>query len=96
MKMIILIKNNLLLLMVLLFLLTHACRETAVPKPEGYFRIDLPKRDYIAFDDSAEKTHNLPVTFEYPSYGKLSAAQDPGRARAGSISTCPHTMQKFT
>lgn len=61
----------------LLLILAGACRETTVPKPKGYFRIDLPERDYITFNNDTGKTRNLPLTFEYPSYGKVSAIQDP-------------------
>jgi gliding motility-associated lipoprotein GldD len=37
-----------------------------VPKPKGYFRIDLPKRHYVLFDST------YPYTFEYPAYAKIS------------------------
>lgn len=50
--------------------LSVSCRHTAVPKPKGYFRIDLPEKQYINFT-SPEKAR-LPFTFEYPSYGALS------------------------
>ena len=48
-----------------------SCREVAVPKPKGYFRIDLPKKEYVLFD-TQNSTGRLPFTFEYPVYGKLS------------------------
>lgn len=35
------------------------------PKPRGYFRIDLPKKEYRLFDSS------YPYTFEYPSYAYI-------------------------
>ncbi len=53
--------------------LTSGCRKVAVPKPEGYFRIDLPENDYILFENQVEINKDLPFSFEYPSYGKLSA-----------------------
>jgi len=36
-----------------------------VPKPKGYFRIDLPKKQYTLFDSA------YPYTFEYPVYAKI-------------------------
>ena len=27
------------------------CKEVAVPKPKGYFRIDLPRKEYISFNE---------------------------------------------
>lgn len=48
------------------------CRQVAVPKPRGHFRIDLPVHQYILFDGLADKQVNLPVSFEYPSYGHLT------------------------
>jgi gliding motility-associated lipoprotein GldD len=42
------------------------CRDTVVPKPRGYFRIDLPARSYRLFDTLC------PFIFEYPVYGHIS------------------------
>ncbi len=53
-----------------------SCREIGVPKPKGYFRIDLPSRDYIKFDNSLPQPVNLPLTFEYPSYGRISTEKN--------------------
>ncbi|MDO9581220.1 MAG: gliding motility lipoprotein GldD [Bacteroidales bacterium] len=61
--------------LVILFLLTctgFGCREVAIPKPKGYFRIDLPAKQYQAFDIKSSKTTDMPFTFEYPAYGNLS------------------------
>lgn len=44
----------------------YSCRETAVPKPRGYFRIDLPKKEYRLLDSIC------PFVFEYPVYGNIS------------------------
>ena len=49
-----------------------SCREVAVPKPKGYFRIDLPKKQYISFNNSLLKNKNMPFSFEYPAYGNLT------------------------
>jgi gliding motility-associated lipoprotein GldD len=48
------------------------CREVAVPKPRGHFRIDLPERKYAIFEGLVNSNDNLPFSFEYPSSGKLS------------------------
>jgi gliding motility-associated lipoprotein GldD len=53
-----------LLLVALCFL--YSCRETAVPKPKGYFRIDFPPKEYRLFESSC------PFVFEYPVYGNIS------------------------
>jgi gliding motility-associated lipoprotein GldD len=67
----VLIKNRFLILVA--FISTFAgCREVTVPKPTGYFRIDLPKRSYVLFDNGKD----LPFSFEYPSYGKLSTESE--------------------
>jgi len=54
------------LLIPMLFLFITACDESYTPKPHGYFRIDLPEHDYIAFDTT------FPYAFEYPVYAELS------------------------
>ena len=48
------------------------CREASVPKPRGYFRIDLPKREYVVFDSQQDNHKDLPFSFEYPAYAKIS------------------------
>ncbi len=52
-----------------------SCRDVAVPKPKGYFRISLPLKEYVQFNDSATKSR-LPLSFEYPSYGKVLTMGD--------------------
>jgi gliding motility-associated lipoprotein GldD len=54
----------LLLLIVVCF--QYGCRERAVPKPKGYFRIALPAKEYRPYDTIC------PFTFEYPVYGHIS------------------------
>lgn len=68
--------NKLLILLFIIAIIISSCRDVAVPKPLGYYRIDLPAHDYIKLNDSLANAHNLPVSFEYPSYGKLSFEQD--------------------
>ena len=51
----------------LLLLALWSCSETPIPKPVGYFRIDLPEKNY-------ESTDELPFPFEFelPSYAKVN------------------------
>lgn len=52
-----------------------SCREVAVPKPKGYFRIDLPQKNYVIFNETGQ-AKNLPLVFEYPAYGKIPYKAD--------------------
>jgi gliding motility-associated lipoprotein GldD len=52
------------------------CKEVPVPKPKGYFRIDLPEKNYIPFNSTDKKLNILPITFEYPSYGILTSEEN--------------------
>jgi gliding motility-associated lipoprotein GldD len=45
---------------------SFGCRERAIPKPKGYFRIDLPEKKYRSYDTIC------PFSFEYPVYGKIN------------------------
>jgi gliding motility-associated lipoprotein GldD len=49
----------------LIFLFSFSCKDHYVPKPWGYFRIDLPVKEYRRFDTS------FPYAFEYPVYSKI-------------------------
>jgi gliding motility-associated lipoprotein GldD len=42
-----------------------SCEPSYVPKPRGYFRIDLPEKSYRIFDTI------FPFTFEYPTYARV-------------------------
>lgn len=42
-------------------ILFSGCKRKYTPKPRGYFRIDLPKKEYIRLNDS------FPYSFEYPT-----------------------------
>jgi gliding motility-associated lipoprotein GldD len=60
------------LLTILVFIsASYSCRDVAVPKPKGHFRIDLPQRQYLLFNDQSANRSELPFSFEYPAYGKL-------------------------
>ncbi len=45
-------------------LLATGCGEPAVPRPAGYFRIDLPEKNYLHYDTPCA------YSIEYPGYGK--------------------------
>lgn len=52
-------------ILLLLFLTIIGCDSGGVPKPRGYFRIDMPTREYQTLDSV------LPYSFDYPKYSKL-------------------------
>jgi len=54
------------IIVLLLIYFQYGCREKTVPKPRGYFRIDLPVKEYKLYDTIC------PFTFEYPVYGHIS------------------------
>jgi len=49
-----------------------SCKEIPVPKPKGFFRIDMPERKYTTFSAVKNSDYNLPFSFEYPAFGKLN------------------------
>lgn len=68
-------KNN--VVKILLFaVLTAGCRDIAVPRPKGYFRIDLPVKEYVSFSDTSINETRIPLSFEYPRYGKISSEEN--------------------
>ena len=68
-------RNKLLIIFSFLCIMT-GCRDIAVPKPKGYFRIDLPAREYTVFHDTVLSDGYLPIRFEYPRYGQISFEAD--------------------
>jgi len=57
--------KRLVFLSALALLSAFSCDRTYTPKPRGYFRIDLPAREYRVFDTT------YPYTFEYPVYATV-------------------------
>jgi gliding motility-associated lipoprotein GldD len=49
-----------------LFLILLSCNSSYTSKPRGYFKIDLPKREYVKFERDS-----FPFSFEYPAYAKI-------------------------
>jgi gliding motility-associated lipoprotein GldD len=66
------------LMILSIFVATYGCRDVAVPKPRGHFRIDLPARQYLLFNEHQDKDMKLPLSFEYPAYGHLSFQGEKG------------------
>jgi gliding motility-associated lipoprotein GldD len=61
-------KNIVLALIVVCLVIS--CKESYTPKPRGYYRIDLPAKEYQLFDSA------FPYTFEYPKYGNIESDND--------------------
>lgn len=47
-------------------LLLAGCGQTPVPKPAGYFRIDLPEKKYVQYETPCS------YTIEYPEYARIN------------------------
>lgn len=57
---------SLIVFIIILSVISVACNNTYVPKPEGYFKIDLPEKKYTVFDQPG-----YPYSFEYPVYANI-------------------------
>lgn len=57
--------TNSLAALLLLLMLTACGDDTPQPKPRGYFRIDLPEKQYVTLDTMAR------YSFEYPVYATI-------------------------
>lgn len=57
----------------ILIILSAACKETGMPKPYGYFRVDLPEHSYRLAD-----TLNLPYTFDLSCYATIVSRNENG------------------
>jgi gliding motility-associated lipoprotein GldD len=53
-------------LLVVLGLVILGCNSEYTQKPRGYYKIELPKKQYQLFDQPG-----YPYSFEYPVYGKI-------------------------
>lgn len=54
-----------LILTLFLGIIIQSCNTDYMPKPRGYFRIDLPEKNYIVLDST------YPFTFDYPVYARI-------------------------
>lgn len=64
-------KNRFFFYIILLLLAATSCDQNYYPKPMGYFRIDLPDKNYVVFDST------FPYSFEYPDYAKIQPNRNP-------------------
>ncbi|MBC8319824.1 MAG: gliding motility lipoprotein GldD [Bacteroidetes bacterium] len=55
-------------LLVVAIVFMASCSQNYTPLPRGYFRIELPERNYIMSDTT------FPYYFEYPEYAKLQGS----------------------
>ncbi|MCO5231220.1 MAG: gliding motility lipoprotein GldD [Chitinophagales bacterium] len=51
---------------ILLIVLCTSCKEDYIPKPSGYFHIDLPEHTYKKYENEV-----CPCTFEIPTYAEV-------------------------
>lgn len=58
-------------LLLALAVMLNSCDREYIPKPRGYFRIDLPQREYQEFDTT------YPFSFEYPVYAEINPDEGP-------------------
>ena len=72
------IRRTSLIFMLAFLSASYGCREIAVPKPRGHFRIDLPERKYVHFNEDPAIKPKIPLSFEYPTYGHLTFQEDKG------------------
>jgi gliding motility-associated lipoprotein GldD len=70
------LKRSSLFALIVIFSICSSCRDVVIPRPKGYFRIDLPEKKYIQFDYQSDHSNSIPFTFEYPVYGNLSFTSD--------------------
>jgi len=61
------------LLAFIIFLSLAGCHQETSPRPRGYFRIDMPKKNYQQY-----QTQNCPFTFRYPVYAEIKKVENPG------------------
>jgi len=86
------LRENSILCLLTSFVLLSGCHEVAVPRPKGYFRIDLPQHEYNIFNNGFTQAADLPLSFEYPGYGKISLEPD-GYAEPGWFTIDFHSFK---
>ena len=74
----VIIRGSSIVLILIVLSASYSCREVSVPKPRGHFRIDLPERKYVQFDEQHTGNLNIPLSFEYPAYGHLTFKREKG------------------
>lgn len=63
--------KNLFFTLLIVFIL-HSCSQDYIPKPLGYFRIDLPEKKYQSYIEEC------PFYFDYPVYACIKKSDMPG------------------
>lgn len=53
------------MILIIFSILLSGCKRKYTPKPRGYFRIDLPKKEYTELPDT------FPFKFQYPVYTQI-------------------------
>lgn len=48
-----------------LFIVLTSCKDSVVPKPTGFFRLEFPEKEYRNFESACN------FSFEYPVYGEI-------------------------
>jgi gliding motility-associated lipoprotein GldD len=91
----VIIKTYKIALLAILLGATYGCRETSVPKPRGHFRIDLPERKYVQFNSTTDASLKLPLSFEYPQYGKITMQGEKGTKPGWFNIEFPHYRAKI-
>jgi len=71
-KMMVILRRSSLITLLAFLSVSYSCREIAVPKPKGHFRIDLPQKQYLHSNDQTGKIRDMPFSFDYPAYGNLT------------------------
>jgi gliding motility-associated lipoprotein GldD len=61
---------GMLIVLSLFTVVLNGCRRKFTPKPRGYFRIDLPEKNYQEYNEGC------PYVFEYPVYGHIKPDDD--------------------
>lgn len=56
-----------------IFLGISSCGNGYTPKPQGYFRIELPAKEYVKFDSAG-----FPYQFDHPTYAKIIKDREAG------------------
>ena len=57
--------------LVVILLVSIACKQSPTPKPRGFFRIDLPEKSYKEFSPD-----NCPFMMEIPAYGEMNPVKE--------------------
>jgi gliding motility-associated lipoprotein GldD len=89
------LKQNRYLIFLAFITFAPGCKEVSVPKPKGYFRIDLPEKKYVKFDNRIYQDKELPFSFEYPAYGELSPEKENGKEPGWLNIEFPHYKAKI-